>query len=181
MKLEILSTDNLIDIAFKVGTHLAARGSRAVLTGGSCATLYAPKAYQSSDVDFIASFAWSRALADEAVAPLGFTRKGRIFVHPQTVVSLDFPDDQVLIGDEFIREVKTHTRGDLVLTSLTPTDCVRDRLLVFYTEQAPDLSALRAAVGVASLHPVELDLIRDWSLRQGYEKRYRDFESRLSS
>lgn len=179
MNLEILPTDTLIEVAFKVGTHLAARGSRAVLTGGSCATLYAPEAYQSSDVDIIASFAWSREMADQAVAPLGFLRKGRIFVHPQSIVALDFPDDQVLIGNEFISEFKIHHREELVLISLTPTDCVRDRLLVYYTEQTPDLSALRASVGVAKLQEVDLDLIRDWSHAQGFEKRYRDFESRL--
>lgn len=176
---EIQPSDTLIDIAYKVGTYFALHGHRAVLTGGSCATFFAPEVYQSVDLDYIATFAWRRDRADEVVAGLGFVREGRIFRHPATSFTLDFPDDTVLIGDEFIRDFTTHMRGDQQVTTLTPTDCVRDRLLVYYTESPPDLSALRAAAGVAAGHAVDWHQIRTWSCRMGERRKFRHFVQRV--
>jgi hypothetical protein len=44
---------SLIDVAFAVCTSLDNIGTRAILTGGSAATFYAPTALQSRDCDFI--------------------------------------------------------------------------------------------------------------------------------
>lgn len=44
----------LFEVAMAVCSALDRAGITAVLTGGSAATYYAPEAYQSSDIDFVA-------------------------------------------------------------------------------------------------------------------------------
>jgi hypothetical protein len=52
----ITEESSLIDVAFAVCTALEHGGIRAVLTGGSAATYWAPDVYQSRDADFVLNF-----------------------------------------------------------------------------------------------------------------------------
>jgi hypothetical protein len=173
----IAPSDDLPTVAFKICTALERAGIRAVLTGGSAAAVYAPEAYQSDDVDFIASFTSKKKEFDSTLLTLGFVKNGRIYAHPQIVPTLDFPDDELLIGDELIKETRTMVRGSLFLHILTPEDCIRDRVSWFYFYN--DLSALAAAVGVALAQDADLKLVSEWSLRVGESDKFKVFESRL--
>ena len=87
---EIEPTDDLTSMAFKVCTALDTVGIRAVLTGGSAATVYAPEAYQSSDADFIAPFTTREESFQKVIEGLGFVKQGRIYVHPLIVPTSTF-------------------------------------------------------------------------------------------
>lgn len=52
--MSINATTPLAEVATAVCSALDRTGITAVLTGGSAATYYAPEAYQSSDIDFVA-------------------------------------------------------------------------------------------------------------------------------
>lgn len=175
---QISILDDLRRVAFKVCTALDEVGIRAVLTGGSAATIYAPEAYQSRDADFIASWNTKSAEFEETLRLLGFFRDGRVFSHPQSAVTLDFPDHEVRIGDDFITRFSTLTEGDLTLRLLTPTDSVCDRLAHFYWYA--DRSALAAALAVARNHPFDEDHVRDWSRRHGEITKCDEFFARLA-
>jgi hypothetical protein len=178
----ITEHSSLEDVAFIVCTTLTGCGITAVLTGGSAATFYAPEAYQSRDVDFIIQFAHSdkRQLGAAALSKLGYTIEGETYVHGRNQFTLDFPPGPLAIGDDLVSGWSRVQRDHLTLNILSATDCVRDRLLWFYL-QGTDRSSLRAAVGVAQRHPIDLEFIRTWSTREGFAEKFAEFERQVSS
>lgn len=156
-----------------------------VLTGGSAAALYAPQAYMSHDADFILEA--DDPLDDVAIAlrAIGFQRHGRsrIFVHPNSEFTVDFPKGPLSVAGEYIHETHVLERGGLRLRILTRIDCIRDRLSHFYFWN--DYTALNAAVGVAAQNSdeVDIDLLRAWTERESPAllQKFAEFEQRLRS
>ena len=94
-------------------------------------------------------------------------------------MTVDFLKAPIAIGaDESVGYV-TDRRGEQILHALSPTDSVRDRLSWFYF--AKDYSALSAAIGVARAQPIDLDLIREWSVRKGEVPRFEEFVRLLNA
>jgi len=176
--LSIDKLDDLPTVAFKVCTALARSKVRAILTGGSATTVYAPEAYQSRDLDFIAYFAGAKGKFDEVLASLGYARLGRVHSNPDHWLTLEFPDDEILIGQDFVKDYVTLVREELILNILTPTDCVRDRLCSYYFWNSH--SALEAAIGVARRQQVDLEIVRAWSEREGMTPKFENFRARLT-
>ena len=171
-------TTTLRELAFIVCTALDREGETAVLTGGSAATIYAPEAYQSKDLDFVFTF-WS-ALSKRSAKPLvelGFTTKGSTYYHPLTPYTIDFPAGPLAVGEEPIAQWDTLREGEWVLHILSPTDCVRDRLAWFLF--GDDYSALEQALAVARAQPIDLEAVRRWCAAEGESARFEIFRARL--
>lgn len=172
----------LTEVCFAVSQALEAHGIAAVLTGGSAAAVYAPDVYTSYDADFILERDEPLAEIVDALRSIGFARDGksRIFVHPQTKFTIDFPRGPLAVGGDYVQKTATLTNGNVTLRILSPTDCVRDRLAHFYHWN--DYTALNAAVGVAAayIHDVNMDLLRSWSTREDGSIKFAEFELRLS-
>lgn len=180
----ITRASTLEDICYAVSRALDAGGITAVLTGGSAAAVYAPHAYTSLDADFVVDDDYDLTEIARALAPLGFSRpgdKGRIFGHPSTRYTVDFPKGPLSVGGEYVTETATIQRGDCHLRILTRTDCIRDRLAHFYFWN--DYTALTAAVDVAAQQPEDVDwtVLRGWTKREGdkYAQKFQEFERRL--
>lgn len=178
----ITPENTLVDVCFAASQALQAHGFSAVLTGGSAAAVYVPHVYTSYDADFILER--DEPLADivNALASIGFKRDGksRIFMHPGTSFTIDFPRGPLAVGGEYVHETATLTHGDMTLRILSPTDCVRDRLAHFY--HWDDYTALKAAVAVAAanIDNLNMDLVRSWSTREESLEKLTEFERRLS-
>jgi hypothetical protein len=164
-------------MAFKVCTALGQDGIKAVLTGGSAATVYAPEAYQSRDADFIASWYSKEREFDEVMKMLGFAKAGRVFSHPQSMFTLDFPDEEIRIGETFVRDYDTLEEKGMYLHILRPVDSVCDRLASFYWYQ--DRSALKAAVAVAVAQKVNLYEVETWSAAHQELAKFAEFKERV--
>jgi len=150
-----------------VGDALGRSGIVAVLTGGSAATVYAPQAYQSDDMDFVLTFGpEGTGRAAEALGELGFRLRDGAYHHENGVHIVEFPPGPLAVGDDLIHAWDTLTRDGRTLTILSPTDCVRNRLASYYYFR--DRSALNAAVGVALAHRsrIDVELVRRWTLRE---------------
>jgi len=173
----------LADVCFDVSAALESKGIVCVLTGGSAASLYAPEAYMSRDADFILEADDTLEDVGLALRATGFERVGRsrIFSHPRTEFTLDFPKGPLAVGGDYVRETHVVRRGDLRLRILTPEDCVRDRLAHYYHWN--DYTALNAAVAVAAMNAgrVHYRLLRDWTRRESPElmAKFAEFERRL--
>jgi hypothetical protein len=169
----------LRDLAFIVCNALDDAGTKAILSGGGAATVYAPEAYQSNDLDFIFEY-WSTVTRPSAqpLFDLGFVQQGQSYVHPRTPLIVEFPSGPLAIGDELITKWDTLRDGDLVLYILSPTDCVRDRLAWFLFNN--DFSSLEQALAVAKHNPVDLDVIERWCAREGELGKYQTFADRLA-
>ena len=177
-RLQILPGDDLTTIAFKVCTALDSGGYRAVLTGGSAATAYAPEAYQSADLDYIANFAYFKEEFDAILNEIGYSRRTlRVYACPVTPLTLEFPNDENMIGSDYVKDFATLERDGMKLYILTPTDCVRDRLCSYFWFNS--VSALGAAVAVARFQEVDLEFVRIWAEREGEIQKCGDFLRRL--
>jgi hypothetical protein len=178
----IAKSSTLTDIAYAVCTALDRVGTRAILTGGSAATFYAPEAYESKDLDFVIEFKTDRQAAAKALAKLGFTLDGQsqTYAHPRTHFTLDFPKGPLGIGDERITSYTTHKRKDEILYVLSATDSIRDRLTHYLFGN--DFQALKQAVDVygAQSKNVDLEVIRRWCHRERQSEKFDLFRSRIA-
>lgn len=168
----ITAESSLVQIAFEVCTALHVCGVETVLCGGSAATFYTD-GYRSRDLDFVITFGWNNDGAEHALADLGFRRAGSQYAHALSSFTLDFPPGPLAIGADIIQTWETARRGEMRLQVLSRTDSIRDRLAGFYLWN--DRSNLQTAVLVAKSGPVDFDLIRDWSRREGASEKFGEF------
>ncbi len=173
-------TSTLRDVAFEVCTAYAALGETVVLTGGSAATVYAPAAYQSRDIDFVFEF-WATDLSDQPLLDLGFRLVGQEYRHASSHFTVDFIRGPLMVGSDQIESWDTLREREQVLHILSPTDCLRDRLAWFFAPTSPDFSALDQAVTIAKQlgDRVDYDVVESWSVREDCHPRFLMFIQRL--
>lgn len=122
---------SLVEVAAGVATHLRTHGIEVVIVGGSAITAHVPGVYTSMDIDFAITSGSDRRTIVRALSQLGFQQRGRIFVHPDTVYTLDFvPDtphiDRAPICD-FV-EIRTSVGS---VRALHLEDAITDRVAAF--------------------------------------------------
>jgi hypothetical protein len=175
----ITASTSLRDVAFAVCTALHRTGVTAVLTGGSAATVYAPDAYQSRDLDFVVEFRTAGADAAGALAAIGYRLTGDHYEHAENPLDLEFPKGPLAVGGDLIREWQTLRDGDLLLHIIEPTDCCRDRLAGFLFWN--DRGSLDQAVAVARAQrdAVNVGAVKSWCESEGHSGRFAEFERAL--
>ena len=93
-----------------VASHLKKCGIEVVLTGGSCVTIYSKNSYMSFDLDFIGGQGADGKKIRAALQNIGFSEKGRYFMHPQSKYFVEFPAGPLADGDEPVKDiVELHT------------------------------------------------------------------------
>lgn len=164
--MSILRSDSLEDVAFKVCTAMHRQGSTIVLSGGGAATVYAPEAYQSRDLDFVLPFSVTDPRAD-GLFDLGFhpTASSGVYAHPDSEFTVEFLEGPLAVGGDVITAWETKRRGDLLLHMISPTDCVRDRLAAAIHWN--DVSSVEQAAEVAIRNPIDMKKIEEWCAREG--------------
>jgi hypothetical protein len=91
----------LFEVAIAVCTALDRTGVTAVLTGGSAATYYAPEAYQSSDIDFVAvrfGTTHPREAVDRQLGAIGIRVDKDCYRHPESPYPIEFPPGPLAVG-----------------------------------------------------------------------------------
>lgn len=179
----ITEQSTLEDVAFEVSQALEEKGISCVLTGGSAAALYAPQVYMSDDADFVLDRDEPLAEVAAALQPIGLVRDGksRLFHHPRSRFTVDFPKGPLAVGGDYVRTTGTLVRGGGCLRILTRYDCVRDRLAHFYYWN--DYTALNAAVAVATaIDQTEVQRLQEWTKRESPElgRKFEEFVRRLA-
>lgn len=117
------------DVAFVVCTAMHRANVAVVLSGGGAATIYAPEAKQTDDLDFVLPFMLSSPKL-ATIDDLGFYETGSrgVYAHPETSFTIEFLLGPLAVLDEIITKWDIFQRGDQRLNIISPTDCVRDRL-----------------------------------------------------
>lgn len=166
-------------MAFTVGDALRRAGIEAVLTGGACASLYTRGRHVSADADFVLGATADGRAVEEVMRSIGFRRTGDHWTCPGVRFYVEFPRGPLAIGrDHRLRPVVRARRAARTL-SLSATDSCRDRLAAFY--HWGDRQALAVAVRIALLHPVQLRMIREWSIGEGAAAGWAEFRAALRS
>jgi len=176
VKTKIDDTINRAELAAIIVSKLMEHGIHAVLVGGAVVSIYTQNKYESDDLDFVAPASDDRI--NKAMAELGFVRKNKDFLHPQTKFTVEFPGRRVAIGnDDPVTPEGTLNVGDVNIVLLSPTQSVMDRLCSFFAYN--DRQCLDQAVWIAQKQPIDFDKVKAWATREGYEDRYGVFLSRL--
>lgn len=157
-------------------------GVTAVLTGGSAATFYAPEAYQSLDIDFVAVRFGStrgRTIVAEHLQAIGFRPDKNCYRHALSPYPIEFPPGPLAVGREILTGWKTVRFAVGILHVLSPTDSVKDRLAAFIHWN--DRAGLSQALAVAKAVPNEFDLeqVEAWAEREGGSAKFKEFVERL--
>jgi hypothetical protein len=167
------------ELAAFVQQHLASRGIRVVLSGGTCVTIYSRGAYVSGDLDLVLeAYARPRQLAS-ALGELGFEPHGRVFGHHDSPLSVDILSAPLAVGREPVREIIELPCSTGVLRIISPTDCVKDRLAAYYYHN--DRQCMEQALLVTQSSDVDLAEVERWSMAEGQEARFAEVKERLSS
>ena len=175
----IRPSSTLTDVAFTVCTALHRAGYTVVMTGGSAATFYAPRAYLSDDIDFVITLKGTGG--EDALRQLGYHRKGDYYVHASSRFPLEFPPGPLAIGDDPVDSWKTFRRKKQLLHVLSPTDACRDRLASFLFWN--DFRGLQQALDVcqAQRKRIDLDVVRKWCSREHQTEKFQFFKQRLQA
>jgi len=172
------SRRNAEALAARVSAALRRRGLDAVLTGGSCVSIYSEGKYVSGDLDFVVTPDDDDRLIAEALAEVGFVRSGRVYSSPDTDLTVDILSPPLSVGSEPVRQViERRVRGN-TLRLLSPTDCVKDRLAAFYHWR--DRQALEQAILVSLACRVDRRELRRWSKVEAMLPGYGEFSLALA-
>lgn len=158
------------ELAAFIQSHLRTAGIDVILSGGSAVAFYSSHAYVSRDIDLVNAYAVRRRDIRAVMLRLGFTEKGRYFIHPATDILVEFPEGPLSVGEEPVQSVQSYELETGVLKVISPTDCVKDRLCAYYFWN--DRQGLAQAVMVAKNQSVDLEEIERWSK---VEKKAREF------
>lgn len=176
---DISASTSLREVAFIVCTALDGAGVQVVLTGGSAATVCAPQAYQSRDLDFVITFHRKDAMANRVLDELGYRPQGNVYVHGASDLTLDFPPGPLTVGGDQITDWDTLVDDTRHLNILKPTDVCRDRLagFLYWSDRGSLEQAI--AVALAQRDRVDLDSIRTWCIRERADEKFLHFRGRL--
>ena len=166
-----------VELAAYIQDSLQAEGIQVVLSGGSAVSFYSSNKYVSNDLDLINTGFARRSRIKSVMENLGFTEKGRYFIHSETTFFVEFPDGPLSVGEEPVKEISEFELTTGTLKILSPTDCVKDRLCAFYFWN--DLQGLEQAILVTQNQQVDLKEIKRWSKVEGKEKEYKAFTDKL--
>jgi hypothetical protein len=168
-----------IELAAFVQSHLREKGIEVILSGGASVAFYSGNRFVSMDVDLINAYFAKLQTIESVMSGLGFSEKGRYFIHPDTDFFIDFPAGPLAVGKEPVKEIDEHTLSTGVLRIISPTDCVKDRLLGYF--HWGDRQSLEQAVLVASLNSVDLDEIERWANVEGELEAFLAVKERLAN
>lgn len=161
-----------------VASGLLKSGIESVLVGGAVVSIYSSGAYRSGDLDFIVSALFKGRLP-QAMASIGFQKKGRHYIHLQCAhLFVEFPPGPLAIGDDTSIQPDKKTVHEGLIKILSPTDCIRDRLASFIHFKSRD--ALDQAVLVARSQPFDINRIRSWCEKENSSHAWEEFRRLLA-
>jgi len=165
------------ELAAFICSHLRRNGIEAVLSGGSCVSIYTDNKYASLDLDFVGYGLFTIRKLKEVLGKIGFYKKNRHFESSETDIFLEFPPGPLSVGEEPVREVITLNFVTGELRIISPTDCVKDRLAWYYHYN--DQQALEQAALVARDKEIDIKEIERWSIAEGKLAAFQDIKNRL--
>jgi hypothetical protein len=125
------SHTEITELAVIVVQHLQNHGIEVVLVGGLAVEIYTENLYLTEDIDLVNTNYQAPKHLRAAMADLGFTKQGRVFINPTTSISVEFPAAPLAVGNQLIKKtaiVKT-ARGSIPILRID--DVIKDRLAAF--------------------------------------------------
>jgi hypothetical protein len=170
---------SMLDVAGAIAAALRNLDHDPVVVGGSAATLHAPEAYRSRDVDMVVVGGIDNDAAVIAnMAAIGFTFRNGFFFHERSPYTVDFVPSPVAIAGDVISEFATLPTAFGHVRVLRSVDVVKDRLNKYVAYQDPE--SFEVAVMVARIKKVDLEQIDHFIERQAVGTFADSFHSALA-
>jgi hypothetical protein len=166
-----------LELGAFIHTHLRGKGINVVLSGGMCVSFYSHNKYISKDMDLINIHFTERKLIRAAMDMIGFFEEGMYFKHPDTKYIVEFPQGPLSIGEESVQQIIEVMFSTGSLRLLSPTDCVKDRLVAYYHWN--DKQCLFQAELVTLENDVDIEEIRRWSTEEGHLEKFNEIYFKL--
>ena len=154
-----------VELAAFVQFHLRKKDVSVILSGGASVAFYSDNQYVSADLDLICTLFTKQRAIEEVMQRLGFSQKGRYFTHPDTAFFVEFPPGPLSVGKEPVHKIEEYELETGILKIISPTDCVKDRLLGYF--YWGDRQSLQQAILVAQMNPIDLAEIERWATKEG--------------
>lgn len=166
------------ELAAFIQTKLREHGIYMVESGGAVVAIYTDGKYVSANIDLVVEGFASDRKIESLMSLIGFNKFGRLYESLETELFIDFVAPPLSVGREPVKEIHELRLATGLLHLLSPTDCVKDRLVAYYYFN--DRQALEQAVLVAQARIVDLAEVQRWSEAEGMGERYGDFAERLT-
>lgn len=121
----------ITELAVIVAQHLQSHGIEVVLVGGLAVEIYTENLYLTEDIDLVNTNYQAPKRLRAAMAELGFTKQGRVFVNASTSVTVEFPTAPLAVGNELIKKTVIAKTVSGSIPILRIEDVVKDRLAAF--------------------------------------------------
>lgn len=168
-----------LELAGFVSAEFQKNRINVVLSGGSCVSIYSQEKYVSMDLDFVNAAFTKRERIRGVMESLGFREENRYFRHPDAKLLVEFPPGPLGVGEEPVKQIDELQTESGVLRIISPTDCVKDRLVWYYHDR--DIECLRQAVLVANNNAIDLKEIERWSKVEGKNQEFDNIKAQLQS
>jgi len=160
------------EFAAAVVQQLEKHGISCVLVGGACVSIYTDEKHASRDLDFISPY--SHEAIASALAEIGFQKEGRYFLHPKSELYVEFPSGPVAIGNQLAVKPEGQLKvKNTTVAMYSPTQCVMDRLAAWFHWN--DRRSLIHALWVCEKHPINLDKVKRWAVKEGESEKLEQF------
>lgn len=169
----------MIELASYVCSELEKENIEVVLSGGSCVEIYSRGDYTSYDLDLINRYNDTFFKIKKVMESLGFKEEGKYFIHVDTKYFIEFPSGPLGVGDSDVKDIEKIVTKYGVLKLLTPTDCVKDRLAAYYHWN--DNQSLTQAIWVANKNDVDMEDLKQWSIKEKSLDKFLEFIKKLNN
>ncbi len=122
----------IIELAAIVAGQLQQHDIKVVLVGGLAIEIYSENLYLTKDIDMVdISYQPPKAIA-AAMAEIGFSKRGRVYVNDSTDICVEFPSAPLSVGDQLVTETTTVETPAGEIPIIFAADAVKDRLAAYF-------------------------------------------------
>lgn len=178
-KVKLPKTAGIKGVATIICVHLTDMGFDPVLTGKACAAIHAGSDVDAKSLEFVISeYVVDRV--ESVMASLGFKcLVHRTFGGKGSKFEVSFLPPPVAVGDAVVENIYRLKGAKGELKMLNPTDCIRQRLSMYYRFGSE--SAFLDALAVARKHKVDMEFIARWSDWEWAGDKFETFMKSLKS
>ena len=109
----------------------------------------------------------------ENLAEIGFVEIGRYFQHQDSPFLIEFPTGPLAVGEEPVKQINEYSLATGILRIISPTDCVKDRLLAFFHWN--DQKSLSQALLIAQSNTIDSVEIERWAIVEDNQDKFIHF------
>lgn len=164
------SRATITELAARVAEHLHSQGIEVVLVGGLAVEIYSENLYLTKDIDMVNTNYQTPAQLHRAMAQLGFSKKGRVYVNATTDITVEFPPAPLSVGNELIQRTTTAELPEGRIPILRAEDVVKDRLAAFIHWR--DMQSLVQAAAILLKHSLAPETFKVFCEREGSSTHY---------